>query len=80
MTSPSNQTYRDWEEAALAGKFRRAVSEAVPVLLSTGKTVECEIIKSIGGDAWWTYAGANGVKIQKATTAEVDRMRRWKPW
>lgn len=69
-------TYGDWEEACEQSLTQRAVASII--VTHEGKTLRAEIIKSKYKDGI-IYYRHSAVPIRKATTAEVDRARKWKP-
>lgn len=69
---------RAFEEAARSSRFEKAVSPPV-VIEHKGKKVRAELIKGLRGDGYWHWEGS-GIRIRKATSQEIDRVSRWKPY
>ena len=70
-------TYRDWEAAAKASRFRKAV--ATFTLVDGSKKRKVDVIKPLNGDGWLVFA-STGYPIRKATTREIDAQKRWRPY
>lgn len=75
------EIYPDWEAAAKASKWRKAVSTPVTITIPRG-TFRMEMVKPLHGDPYAVYATAPGIRVHdyKPSTREIDRIRRWKPW
>lgn len=71
--------YDDWEEAALESKFVRSYAVFGTVQDKRGKFVKADITMDKHRNALIVYKDT-GLVIRKATAAEVDRTRGWKPW
>ena len=67
--------YQDWEEACRYSREEKAVGQTVIDL--RGKLIKAEIIKPRFGDGEITYYHS-GLVIRKATTREIDSVKKWK--
>jgi hypothetical protein len=70
--------YDDWEDACRASPHRKAVSASGRVRYN-GKYIRAEITKPLHGDGTVSFPGF-GIPLRKATPAEVDSVRIWKPF
>lgn len=68
--------YDDWEEAAQYSRTKRAVTTVL--VMHKGKEIKAEIIKPVGKDGILNFWHTS-IPIRKATAAEIDGARRWKP-
>ena len=69
--------YRDWEEAAKKSKWQKAVAKIH--IVHKNRMIKAEIIKPLYKDPVVVYYHS-GVIIRHATSQEMDRITRWKPW
>lgn len=69
--------YRDWEAAARASKWDKAVGEIR--LVYYGRRLRFEIIKHLHRDGTINFR-RSGVVHRPATNREIDGCSRWKPF
>jgi len=67
--------YRDWEEACRQSTEDKAVGQTVIEI--RGRLIKAEIIKPRFGDGTINYYHS-GLVIRKATTKEIDSVKKWK--
>ena len=66
-----------WEEAAKKSKWEKAIGKSW--IVHRNKLIKVEVIKPLHHDGYIVYYHT-GIIIRKATTREVDRIKKWKPW
>jgi hypothetical protein len=77
QTHSTYPVYNSFEDACRYGKYYKAVGEIT--VFHDGKERRMDIIKPLQGDGNLVYKGTTLV-ARKATTREVDSVRRWKPY
>lgn len=66
--------YDSLDEACNASKWGIAIGRLY--VEHKGQRIEAEIRKRAGGNAWIQFKGS-AIRIRKATSREVDSVRRW---
>jgi hypothetical protein len=76
------RTYRDWEEAAKNSRKKWALGPPVMRNITTGQRCPVQIIKPLTEDAFFTYAGCPGLKVEgmKPAAREIDSVTAWRPF
>ena len=73
--------FDSWEDACRASKHRKAIANIAVRRHGdgAGTLLRAEVVITMGGEAHIQSAGIH-IARRKATSAEVDQVRRWKPW
>lgn len=75
-------TYPNWEEAARASKYGRAITAKPTTIVIPRGTFRIHIVKPLHGDPQAVYATAQGIRVHdwRPSSTYVDRIRVWKAW